>query len=292
VSAIYDAEAAHMQQWAMSPWVLHLIRDNDAWLNLTIEASEAASELGHRTPHEDLFWSFGFLTHRWVSHHRAIFALLSTGRYGEVAALSRMLFEVTDTLGFLSICPDEAPAWRKYTGAARSTDKKAAARFSQHRIREEVAKANLPVLSKESRESLNAAVHAGVHGARAYGLSPVGHPEVVGLFFTPQFDQVRAFQFGLFANETLPGPVDSFVRICEKVRAQKSVWRPIRGGYDSLFPTWQGTRWIGERFQQLHAEIERRVQNGEEIGVVIDDIQVRFRTAEKQGKRPTAQTAR
>ena len=267
IGAIVRAENQHARRWSSNPWTQHLLRDGKAWLELTVANVEAAWQAQNRNISPDLFFSYSVLTHRWVSHHRALTTLMSDGRYGETTAVSRMLFEVTDVINFLSIQPDEASAWRQHFGKAPDNEylnfKGRDYDFSSTRVRRAVEEAGFPRLTPNTVKHMNSAVHPSVWGAYSYGTRFPQTEGEYGLSFTPVFDFIIAFQNGLLINDTLPHPTLAFLRMCKSAGAPKSLWRRLSSRSETLLESWHETRDIGQRLVTSHGEMEERLRNGE-----------------------------
>ena len=124
MSKILEQKALHMHTYISSPFSLSQFQLRSQWLTIIMRTTEASAELIKRNIENDLFTIFDYLSTRLVSHHIAGYDLLLNGQYGEVVALQRMLFEVTDRITYFSLYPEDAWRWRAWSGQDPETKTK------------------------------------------------------------------------------------------------------------------------------------------------------------------------
>ena len=279
---ILKAEGEHLKQFVKSTWAIYQFNLRNNWLDLMMKAIQASWQLAERNPNKDLFQVFSILGTRLVSHHNAIRVLLMSGRYGETAALCRMLLELTDLITYFVGYPDEATDWRAsfsqppergnqlYQDGLRSC--------SPARVRESLIAEQLPVTPQEIYAQFSAAIHPNEWGMYMYGQLPVGGQGPVELSFQARFDVRNAFGLGFLANRTLAMPIWSFLQICLFSGANKSLWRKIRTQYDDILPIFDAMYDTDSEMISIFQEMEDRVGAGEDV---TNDITSRFEKLEE-----------
>jgi hypothetical protein len=278
---VLEQEIYHVNSYTLSPWAIDQFLLRTKWLNIMLQAEEAALEIVKRNIAQDLFSTFAFLGARWVSHHQAIHDLLMHGRYGETIAIQRMLFEVTDCITYFRLYPEEATAWRQWSiqdPLANSPGyKSGVSQFSQSKIKRKIeAKGETPFSLEYQR--LSAVIHPNEWGTKFFLKRQNDNSNKNELDFGTPFDMKVAFQLLSSASHTLPQPIKDFLIICKKSRAPKSVWRAIKIQNESIRAEWEVMLETQRNYAKLIEEVEARLNAGESFSKIKEDIDKRFKT--------------
>ncbi len=282
---VLKQKALHLQTCINSPFSIPQFQLRSQWLTIMMRATEASSDLIDRNISNDLFYAFYLLGSRWVSHQIAGYDLLINGQYGEVSALHRMLFEVTDRITYFQLYPEDASRWRSWSAQDPETNTREyradRSYFAQSQIIKKVKEKGVIPASTEFQR-LSAAVHPNEWGTQYYAHRSPDYKEI-SLEFGPRFDFRKVFWFGLVANQVLPHPIVAFLNICKQTRAPKSVWRWVEVQYKENLPYWEQEMEIDKEVNNSMAEIERRLSSGEPMEKIEGELKERLKEArEKQ----------
>ena len=230
--AVLAQETSHHLRISEASWYQGQELVKGMWLGLTASTIEAAAEVVGRNIKKDLFTAFEVLGGSWFSHHQAIRTVVQIGRYGDALALCRMLLETGDLITYFSLYPDDVEIWWKELGvppALADKDYRASIRrFGARAIRNKLEEAGTPSISEEWNATLNTAVHASPWGAQYYGRRVRETTNAYLIQLAPTFDPVMGFAIGQLSQNTLPGPVEVFLRACEEPESLYA--RPISDG--------------------------------------------------------------
>ncbi len=281
---VLKQKAIHLQTCISSPFSIPQFQLRSKWLTIMMRATEASSELIDRNISNDLFYVFYLLGTRWISHQLASHDLLINGQYGEVIALHRMLFEVTDRITYFHLHPEDANRWRSWSAHDPETTTKEykADRnyFSQSQIVKKIKAKEITPASIDFQR-LSAAIHPNEWGTQYYAHRSPNYGEI-SLEYGPRFDFRKAFWLGLVANQVLTHPIISFLNICRQTRAPKSLWRWVQVKYEENLPNWEREMRIGKDVNDSMAVIEQRISSGESMEKIGAEIEKQYKEAQEK----------
>jgi len=281
---VLKQKALHLQTCVSSPFSIPQFQLRSQWMTIMMRATEASSELIDRNISNDQFYVFYLLGTRWISHQLASYDLLINGQYGEVIALHRMLFEVTDRITYFYLYPEDATRWRAWSAQDPETKTREyradRSYFSQSQIVKRIGEKGVTPASTEFQR-LSAAIHPNEWGTQYYAHRSPDYSKM-SLEFSPRFDFRKAFWLGLVANQVLPHPIVSFLNICRQTRAPKSVWRWVEVQYKENLPYWEQEMEIDREMNESLASIEKRISSGESLEKIEAEMKEKLR--ESKGK--------
>ena len=182
------SEAEHAKQLQSKPRLIVQGQLRAAWLDLLMKAVVNAQLLTTKNPSSDLFAAFAMLGTRFASHQQAVFLLTTMGRYGEAAAVCRMLMEATDLFTYFTLFPSEVGDWRSSTRNAPDADgpqeRRARRKFSSGQVRERLKASDQDrAVSDETYRELNSVIHTSEWGTQHYGHRIPGQGTVLTRYF-------------------------------------------------------------------------------------------------------------
>ena len=283
---VVKATAEVTVQHLASPWLRDFLAQKFLWQTLFVRTIESASSLAGRNINSDLFNTYLILGSRWFSHHEAVEFLLSVGRYGDCMVLLRSLLEETDLMTFFACYPDEATDWSERLSRAPNWSdevyRKGIHKYKMSNIWKKLQAKGIEPAAQRDYPILSATVHASPWGARFYGRTLPGEPDLLYLSLAPVYDATAAFSAFLVLQGVYPRPVHAFLEVCSASRAPDSQWRSIREQYDALIEDWKTKMELDSWFRREMASAEERVLGGEEPEAVLRSLRKRFE--EKYGQ--------
>ena len=276
-----ESGLAHAAKLTEKPWNTMQSLERVKWWELIQRCVKESWGLSEKSEAPDLFRVFAILGTRYFSNQRAADSLISGGRYGETAAIIRMILETADVLTYLALYPDQITRWRAvFSPRPDSQNKdlwKGMREFAPAKIRQQITAAGGQPVRQDVYNELSAAIHPSEWGAILYSHWSPDQPNQLNLGFHPIFNDTHVFRLNTLLHLSLAGVVWAFLAMCEGSNAKKSAWRMIKANYDDMLPEWEIRRDFDNDWLRMMEESESRVATGEDAEGVIQELVAEFK---------------